>query len=1157
MGPHTGLHDLSEPDPEEHVHTYRDPDFDQDHNALWGQTITEAKETIGSEVLEHDPDLALLLLGINDLVWFQTSPESLDAELRTYIENARTGNPELDFIMSELLPTARAGEDEEFRDLVADFNQRMNQISSDLSNEESLVTVTDIGGTEGFDVETDTYDGVHPSANGELKIAAAFADALDERYSLGAPYPRPLPELGEEAPVGAPALELREIAPGQIELSWTPVEGASSYWVWVKEPESPEWVRLPYPLSMEFNPWTTDGLLPGGTYEYRLQAAKGNISDDFSNTVTYRISGDLPDPPEAPGQFTVEAGDGEAHLSWEESADATGYYVHVRNLTWGEEDFTRLPYPVTGTEWTAELLLNGAEYEFKLQSAHGFLDGGTSEAVSVTPTGPVPDPPTQLTAEAGNGEVTLRWSESANATGYYVHVRDLTRGEEDFTRLPYPVTGTEWVNRGLVNGADYEFRLSAANGYIEGGRSSTVSATPTVEPPGPPTGLTATAQNAQVKLEWNQAENATAHYIYIKNLTAGETSFTRLPYPIEGNTWTVEALTNGADYQFRVRSMSGLIEGGQSSTVSATPTGPAPSAPTGFSVRSGNREAVLSWNMPDNATCVYVQVRDVTHGESGFTQLPFPVCADSWIATGLVNGATYEYRVRAYNGLIAGGTSSAVSVSPTGPGAAGPEELHASGGDNSAALSWTGASRATGYYVWVKAVTLGEDWRRLPIPLAQTSWISTGLVNGATYQFRIQSVDGYEEGGYSNTVTVTAQGPRPQVSALNVSARLGEATLSWQRYSSADGYYIYLRNRSAGESFVRMPYPVTAGSWTAEYLVPGDTYEFQVLAVSGLQEGARSSVVRATIPRPGTPGGFSATQAGPYAASLEWNRVPGADAYIVYHGVSNSAFEQPTMRPLPYPVTGTSLTASYLTQRGIHWFAIAATKYGAEGSRSSVSTMSPLMTNVNYYSAYIRYFVNSPGHGNTRRTTWAPAVGSNSGILVSRAFIANRAPYGPISDGRLYNAHPGASARMHAAWDASRGRLSALAQRSCVGSMCNGARPISFAFSSVPDGAPLSDNHVWSNTTPNGISITWKAVNSDTYWVPGLAAHIDTRTLFTHQGGSNFSVYLRADHFPTYEVYQYPEYTTNGNPSARTLTRCDQYHINGLMDSPSQRRTCT
>ena len=50
-----------------------------------------------------------------------------------------------------------------------------------------------------------TWDGTHPNPRGEIRIAAAFADALAGAFGLGAPYPRPYPDL-PDVPAQAKAM---------------------------------------------------------------------------------------------------------------------------------------------------------------------------------------------------------------------------------------------------------------------------------------------------------------------------------------------------------------------------------------------------------------------------------------------------------------------------------------------------------------------------------------------------------------------------------------------------------------------------------------------------------------------------------------------------------------------------------------------------------------------------------------------------------------------------------------------------------------------------------------------------------------------------------------------------------------------------------------
>lgn len=87
----------------------------------------------------------------------------------------------------------------------------------------------------------------------------------------------------------------------------------------------------------------------------------------------------------------------------------------------------------------------------------------------------VPAAPTGAAAVAGNGQVTLNWNASPNATGYFVD-QGTTTGEE--TPGSVVITGNSSVITGLTNGTPYFFTITAANGVGNSPSSSEVTATP-------------------------------------------------------------------------------------------------------------------------------------------------------------------------------------------------------------------------------------------------------------------------------------------------------------------------------------------------------------------------------------------------------------------------------------------------------------------------------------------------------------------------------------------------------------------------------------------------------------------------------------------------------------------------------------------------------
>ncbi|WP_229807876.1 fibronectin type III domain-containing protein, partial [Actinomadura livida] len=741
-------------------------------------------------------------------------------------------------------------------------------------------------------------------------------------------------------------------------------------------------------------------------------------------------------------------------------------------------------------------------------------------------------------------EATLTWTDADHATGYYVWMRNVTAGENAFTKLPYPVSGGSWSASSLLNGGEYEFKLQSVNGMIEGGTTGAVSVRPTGPAPAAPTGLSATAGDHNARLTWNTSAHATGYFVLVRNVTAGESGFTKLPFPVSGSSWTYGNMVNGATYQIKLQAVNGLIEGSTTAAVSVTPTGPTPAAPTGLTARAADRGVVLTWNMPAHASCVSILQRNVTAGESDFTRFPYPVCDDTFTISSLVNGATYQYKVQAYNDLIAGGTTGAVSAVPTGPAPPGPESLTVSSRNGKAILYWNAASRATSYYIWARRVSPNpESWTRLQFGVSGSTFTVGSLINGATYEFRVQSVDGLQPGGYSNTVSVVPLGPTPQAPG-NLAASgswRGTATLTWSNTSTAGGYFIYVSDN--GSAWTRLPFAVSSDPWTASALTPGHTYRFQLRAVNGYQEGNYSNVASVTIPLPPKVTGLGAQQYGPYKSRITWNSVSGADGYNIYYAVNAPGnHSTPTSwRRYTYPVTGNRFTAEYLITPGVYFYKVAAVKNGVEGPASTPASMSPLMENRAHYEARAAYLVYRASGAYSSTLIQGGGGGSDSDLFMARAPILNLDWFSDlIGDGRNFSDEIFASSRVSFVWEPRSGKIGAMAYPSCpLAFACKDALKFQQTGTSIPwgtecdhvatiCGGSYSYNKIGASGGGGAVYVGFQFANSlNTVAGIGIPGAIDG-TLNVAQQGRSFRATLRADMYPSWEFLRIPHYTTNG-----------------------------
>ncbi|MEU2725193.1 GDSL-type esterase/lipase family protein [Streptomyces smyrnaeus] len=180
VGPRTALHEGS--------HAYADPHFPHHaraHLAGWGAGWLHMAPLVRETVASYRADTLLVSLGLIDL-GFYTDPEQTLANVELFLAEARAGNPTLRAVLLPVMPNIRAVTDPAFADACARFNTLLAKAVAELSQPRSPLLLASV--PHDWSPERDTYDGTHPSAEGEHRMAAAFADALHQAWGVGGPY---------------------------------------------------------------------------------------------------------------------------------------------------------------------------------------------------------------------------------------------------------------------------------------------------------------------------------------------------------------------------------------------------------------------------------------------------------------------------------------------------------------------------------------------------------------------------------------------------------------------------------------------------------------------------------------------------------------------------------------------------------------------------------------------------------------------------------------------------------------------------------------------------------------------------------------------------------------------------------------------------------
>src|SRR5215475_8775498 len=230
---------------------------------------------------------------------------------------------------------------------------------------------------------------------------------------------------------------------------------------------------------------------------------------------------------------------------------------------------------------------------------------------------------------------TLRIDANGSTLNGYVNgTLQLTASDSDFTA-------------GIIGGATY-FASASFDDFLVTSIGSGGG-----NPPAAPTGLAATAGNAQVTLNWNASSGASSYNV--KRSTTSGGPYTTIATGVTSTSFTNTGLTNGTTYFFVVSAVNSAGESGNSNQASATPQLSLPPAPTNLTATPGNAQVSLNWNASSGASSYNVK-RSTTSG-GPYTTIATGVTSTSFTNTGLTNGTTYFFVVSAVNSAGESGNS--------------------------------------------------------------------------------------------------------------------------------------------------------------------------------------------------------------------------------------------------------------------------------------------------------------------------------------------------------------------------------------------------------------------------------------------------------------------------------------------------------------------
>ena len=142
--------------------------FDSHHDARWGWTATKVADSLPEWLGSVDADIALVHLGTNDVL-LDRDPQQAVGDLHRIVEALRKDNPRIQIFLARILPAPRS---------VDSFNEALAAAVPSWQQEASPIYLVDMN--QGFDLRTQTYDGLHPNSDGEEWMAERWFEALQK-----------------------------------------------------------------------------------------------------------------------------------------------------------------------------------------------------------------------------------------------------------------------------------------------------------------------------------------------------------------------------------------------------------------------------------------------------------------------------------------------------------------------------------------------------------------------------------------------------------------------------------------------------------------------------------------------------------------------------------------------------------------------------------------------------------------------------------------------------------------------------------------------------------------------------------------------------------------------------------------------------------------
>lgn len=714
------------------------------------------------------------------------------------------------------------------------------------------------------------------------------------------------------------------------------------------------------------------GLSTTTTYYYRVRSYYDSGNSDYSEVVPGRTgliapNGlDVSENSSTENALTwVDLSTGEDGFKVERSADGVTGWSQIGTNTAGDVTYT-------DTGLTAD-----AGYFYRVRAYYSTINSAYSAPASASVVALLETPGNLTASVISANRIDLSWLDT-NVGEEGTKIERSPNGSSGWTVLASVAAEvTTYSDTAAVANTTHYYRVRAFSGTTYSPYAGPVSVNTglallqpfvTVYALGPDT----------IQMYWTQP-NADESGYQIERSTSPASGFSLIATNDPDETfYTDTGLTIDTAYYYRVRSVHGGIAYSPWSEVAGATTGIILAAPANLFAQP---------DYPPGTLSVYLGWTEIAGGEDGYKIERSPAGAGTWStiatvatpnllayrdASGLAVGNSYDYRVRAYEGVNNGPYSAIVTASIVDL-TAGPSSLTATAiGWNRIDLAWTDNSAGQGYPMVQRSLN-GTAWvDYYSLAAGSNTFSDTATAGTTTYYYRVYYQNAPLPIDYSNTASATTFAfLYPPTNVRAVASGAGTLALFWDNWNiGVTGHQNTKVERSANGVDGWTQIAVLDPAWTIYNdtgLASVTTYYYRVRFNYGTYTGhsAYSEVFSGiTDSVLATPSNFTAVQAGNPGSSssfLSWiDNSVGEDGFKIERSrsvlgpwveIAQVGSTTQTNAPRSYFDTG-------LAGAGNYFYRIRAYKGGAHSDYTVASMEMVLATPVLSAAAINAYQIN-------------------------------------------------------------------------------------------------------------------------------------------------------------------------------------------------------